>query len=490
MLIGFVVLYLAVSVGIGLYAATRVHNTKDFAVAGRSLPLPVVTATVFATWFGAETVLGVSATFVKDGLGGVVADPFGASLCLILAGLFFAPKLYRMGLLTIGDYYRIRYNRTVEVITSIAIVISYLGWVAAQIKALGLVFNVVTSGAVSVEMGMVLGTAIVLTYTTFGGMFSVAMLDFVQMMVVMCGLLFIAWLISDLAGGAGTVIDHARAAGKLNFFPAEAKFSLWVPFISAWMTMMLGSIPQQDVFQRITSAKNEKTAVRGSVLGGSIYFAFAFVPMFLAYAATLVDPAKFAEIIKTDSQLVLPMLILQHTPVFAQVIFFGALLSAIMSCSSATLLAPAVAFSENIVKGFYPNMTDRRFLLVMRTSLVTFALAVLMIALNSKLTIFQMVESAYKVTLVTAFIPLVFGLYWKRATTQGAYFAMICGISVWLSCEVFVKSEVWPAQIVGFIAAFIGMIAGSLLPQKVVRHTGSHAHTPHAGQAHGARPHH
>ena len=97
MLIGFVVLYLAISVGIGLYAATRVHNTKDIAVAGRSLPLPVVTATVFATWFGAETVLGVSATFVKDGLGGVVADPFGASLCLILAGLFFAPKLNRMG---------------------------------------------------------------------------------------------------------------------------------------------------------------------------------------------------------------------------------------------------------------------------------------------------------------------------------------------------------------------------------------------------------
>jgi solute:Na+ symporter, SSS family len=435
-------------------------------------------------------VLGVSATFVKDGLSGVVADPFGASLCLILAGLFFAPKLYRMGLLTIGDYYRIRYNRTVEVITSIAIVISYLGWVAAQIKALGLVFNVVTSGAMSVEMGMIVGTIIVLTYTTFGGMFSVAMLDFVQMMVVMIGLLFIAWLISDLAGGAGTVVAHAQAAGKLNFFPAEAKLSLWVPFIGAWMTMMLGSIPQQDVFQRITSAKDEKTAVRGSVLGGSIYFAFAFVPMFLAYAATLVDPAKFAAIIQNDSQLVLPTLILQHTPIFAQVIFFGALLSAIMSCSSATLLAPAVAFSENIVKGFYPHMGDRRFLLVMRISLVTFAAAVLLIALNSKLTIFQMVESAYKVTLVTAFIPLVFGLYWKRATTQGAYFAMIGGISVWLSCEVFVKSEVWPAQIVGFIAAFVGMIAGSLLPQKVVRHTGSHAHAPHGQGAHEAHAKH
>ena len=482
MLIGFVTLYLLVSVGIGLYAATRVHSAKDFAVAGRSLPLPVVTATVFATWFGAETVLGVSATFVKDGLGGVVADPFGASLCLILAGLFFAPRLYRMGLLTIGDYYRIRYGRAVEVITSIAIVISYLGWVAAQIKALGLVFNIVTNGAIGVEWGMVLGAAIVLTYTTFGGMFAVAFLDFVQMMVVMCGLLFIAWYISGLTGGAGAVIAHASAAGKLQFFPTGG-YTAWVPFVGAWLTMMLGSIPQQDVFQRITSAKNEKTAVRGSVLGGSIYFAFAFVPMFLAYAATLVDPARFGELVKSDSQLVLPTLILAHTPVFAQVIFFGALLSAIMSCSSATLLAPAVAFSENIVRGFYPQMSDRRFLLVMRSSLVGFALMVLVVALNSKLTIFQMVESAYKVTLVTAFVPLLFGLYWKRATTQGAYFAMGAGLGVWLSGEIFVQSTVWPAQIPGFIAAIVGMIAGSLLPQRLVARHEAHysGHGHHAG---------
>ena len=486
MLIGFVTLYLLASIGIGLFAATRVHSAKDFAIAGRSLPLPVVTATVFATWFGAETVLGVSATFVREGLGGVVADPFGAALCLILAGLFFAPRLYRMGLLTIGDYYRIRYNRPVEVITSIAIVISYLGWVAAQIKALGLVFNIVTGGAISNEWGMVLGAAIVLTYTTFGGMFAVAFLDFVQMMVVMCGLLFIAWFIGGMAGGIGTVVAHANEAGKLQFFPSEGGYRAWVPFIGAWLTMMLGSIPQQDVFQRITSAKDEKTAVRGSVLGGSIYFAFAFVPMFLAYAATVVDPAKFGELVKTDSQLVLPTLILTHTPVFAQVIFFGALLSAIMSCSSATLLAPSVAFSENIVRGFYPNMSDRRFLLVMRTSLVGFALIVLFVALNSKLTIFQMVESAYKITLVTAFVPLAFGLYWLRATTQGAYFAMGAGRGIWLTAEIFIQSEVWPAQMLGFAAAIVGMIAGSLLPQKIRHaptshhHGGGAGHHPHA----------
>ncbi len=159
-LVVFVVFYLLVSIAIGLIAATRVHNSRDFAVAGRHLPLPIVTATVFATWFGAETVLGISATFVKDGLGAVVADPFGSSLCLIIAGLFFASRLYRMNLLTIGDYYRVRYNRGVEVLCTLAIVASYLGWVAAQIKALGLVFNVITDGAVSQPLGMVIGAAV------------------------------------------------------------------------------------------------------------------------------------------------------------------------------------------------------------------------------------------------------------------------------------------------------------------------------------------
>ncbi|HSM98297.1 MAG TPA: sodium:solute symporter family protein, partial [Gallionella sp.] len=287
MLIWFVIVYLLLSIGIGVYASSKVHSAKDFAVAGRHLPLHIVTATVFATWFGAETVLGISASFVKDGLHGVVADPFGASLCLILAGLFFANRLYRMNLLTIGDYYRVRYSRTVELVITLCIVLSYLGWVAAQVKALGLVFNVVSGDGMTREMGMIIGAAIVLTYTMIGGMWSVALLDFVQMTVIMCGMLFIAWLIGDKSGGVVTVVQHASDAGKLDFFP-KGNYTEWIPFIGAWLTMMLGSIPQQDVFQRITSAKTEKIAVRGSVLGGSLYFLFAFVPMFLAYSATLI----------------------------------------------------------------------------------------------------------------------------------------------------------------------------------------------------------
>ncbi len=475
MLIWFVVLYLIVSIGIGLYAATRVHSAKDFAVAGRHLPLPVVTATVFATWFGAEAVFGVSATFVKDGLRGVVADPFGSSLCLIIAGFFFATKLYKLNILTLGDYFRLRYNRTVEILTTLCIVASYLGWVSAQIKALGLVFNVVTNDGISQTAGMILGAAIVLTYTAFGGMLSVAILDFVQMGVIMGGMLYIANVIAGLSGGVDTVIAHAGAAGKLDFFPPPDPVQ-WLTFLGAWLTMMLGSIPQQDVFQRITSAKSAKIAMVGSVLGGGIYFCFAFVPMFIAYAATMINPELFNGLLESDSQRILPTLVLQHTPVFAQVIFFGAVLSAIMSCSSATLLAPSVAFSENIVRGFLPHLDDRRFLWIMRLSIVAFAGVVLAFALASNASIFKMVENAYKVTLAGVFIPLFFGAFWHRGTSQGALLAILGGLITWLVVEFTLgEDSLVPPQLLGLLASAGGMVLGSLLPQW----WGKGSHHPH-----------
>lgn len=483
MLIWSVAIYLLVSIGIGLFVATRVHNSRDFAVAGRSLPLPVVTATVFATWFGAEAIFGVSATFVKDGLRGVVADPFGASLCLVIAGIFYGTKIYKLNVLTLGDFFRMRYNRTVEILATLCIVVSYLGWVSAQIKALGLVFNVVTDGAISQEMGMVLGTAIVLTYTTFGGMFSVAILDFVQMAVVMGGMLFIGYLVSDMTGGVDVVIAQASAAGKLDFFPS-GNWVEWLAFIAAWMTMMLGSIPQQDVFQRITSAKSAQIAIAASVLGGTLYFCFTFVPMFIAYAATLINPEQFNGLIETDSQLVLPTLVMQYTPVFAQAVFFGAVLAAIMACSSATLLAPSVSFSENILRNIFPDVNDHELLRMMRITMVCFACLVLSFALTSESSIFKMVENAYKITLAGAFIPLFFGAYWQRATTQGALAANIGGVSSWLLVEMLIgEASLVPPQLIGLGVSLLGMIIGSLLPQWVGKATSK-------SDAHGELHHH
>jgi len=464
MLIWFVALYLVVSMGIGLYAATKVKNSADFVVAGRTLPLPFIVATVFATWFGSETVLGIPAKFLNEGLKGVVADPFGSSLCLVLVGLFFARPLYRMGLLTIGDYYRQRYNRPVEVAASVCIVISYLGWVSAQITALGLVFAILSNGAIAPWQGMILGVSIVLVWTLSGGMLSVAFTDLFQMTVIMLGMLYIAFTISGMVGGAGAVIDHAAQAGKFEFWPKLEPRDL-IAFTAAWATMALGSIPQQDVFQRVAAARNERIAGSGSIIGGCLYFCFAFVPMFLAYSATMLDPALVKEYLEKDSQHILPRLILNHAPFAAQVLFFGALISAILSCSAATLLAPSVTVAENLLRPFFPDLSDRGFLRMLRIVVLLFACAVLIFALASNQTIYGMVENAYKITLAAAFTPLAFGLYWKRATTQGAVLAVAAGLATWLALEYASPEGFFPPQFAGLLAAIAGMLLGSLLPQ-------------------------
>jgi solute:Na+ symporter, SSS family len=467
-LIWFVVIYWVISVGIGLWAAMRVKNTADFAAAGHSLPLPIVTAMVFATWFGSEAVLGIPAEFIKEGLGGVVSDPFGSALCLILVGLFFAKHLYNRRMLTIGDFFREKYGRTVEVLVTLCIVVSYLGWVAAQIKALGLVFHVVSDGAISENLGMIIGAGSVLIYTLFGGMWSVAITDFIQMIVIVIGMLYISGEMTALTGGFTVVVEHAAAAGKFSFWPDMNLVSI-LGFTAALCTMMLGSIPQQDVFQRISSSKNVNIAVQASILGGVLYFIFAFVPMYLAYSATLIDPGLVERYINTDSQMILPKLVLEHAPVFAQILFFGALLSAIKSCASATLLAPSVSFAENIVRGFYKNLSDQGLLKIMRITVLFFTLAVTLFAMNSELSIFKMVESAYKVTLVAAFVPLAFGIYWSKANSLGGLLAVVFGLTVWIGAEILAPEATLPPQLAGLLASIAGMLLGGLVPRSALR---------------------
>jgi Na+/proline symporter len=198
-----------------------------------------------------------------------------------------------------------------------------------------------------------------------------------------------------------------------------------IAFIAAAVTMMLGSIPQQDVFQRVQSAKSEKIAVWGSVLGGGLYFVFAFVPMFLAYSATLIDPDMVARLINTDSQMILPELVLSKAPLVAQILFFGALLSAIKSCASATLLAPSVTFTENILRPALPHLTDRKLLFWMRV-VTSASRAGHPLRHVSKASIFKMVENAYQVTLVSAFVPSCAASTGGGRPTRGAA-SIFCG---------------------------------------------------------------
>lgn len=463
MLMWLVFAYMGISLLIGLAAASKVHNARDYVVAGRNLPMAVVLAMVFATWFGAETVLGISATFLEEGFRGLISDPLGAGLCLVLFGLVFARPLYRMNLLTLGDFFRVRYNRTTELVLSLCIVISYLGWVGAQMTALGLVFNVLSEGSISMQQGILIGAGVVTLYTLVGGMWSVAVTTFVQMIVIILGLLFVAYTAGDMAGGVGNVVAKAHSEGKFEWLP-----TLQLHDILAWfatlITLMLGSIPQQDVFARVNSSKNEKIAVWGTTLGGVFYILFAAVPLVIAYSATIIDPTMVARLMEVDSQLILPTLVMEHMGPVTQVIFFGALLSVIMSTASGTLLAPSVTFAENVVRGFVPNMTDKQLLLSIRATVLVFGGLVTWYASLSELSIHGMVENAYRITLAGAFIPLVCGLFWKRANNLGVTLSMIFGLGTWIALELQGVEVLFMLEphVIGLIASAIGMVGGSL----------------------------
>ncbi|QDU88041.1 Sodium/glucose cotransporter [Pirellulimonas nuda] len=462
MLILFVTLYLLASIAMGLWFARRVHNSADYAVAGRALPLSIIFGTTFATWFGSETVIGIPARFLESGLHETAEDPWGASLCLILVGLFFSRRLYKLSLLTINDYYRERYGVAVELFCSAVSVVSYLGWVAAQISALGIVFSLLTEGAVSPIAGACIGSVVVLFYTIFGGMWSVAVTDFVQMIVIVVCLTAIAWIAGNLAGGVSPVLEAARGREMLHLLPPLEPRPLLF-FLASGITIMLGSIPQQDIFQRVMSAKNADVAVIGPILGGVAYLGFSFIPMFIVATGFLLMPDDMGAMIERDPQQVLPTLIMGHMPEVTKVLFFGALLSAIMSTASSTILAPSTVLVQNVLKHLRPQMSDHEELALMRVTVFAFTLLVLGYSIAMQGTsVYELVSNSYQVPLVGAFVPLVCGLYWKRASNGGAVTSILLGLGTWLLFMATSLGQAFPQQLAGLIMAGVGMWLGSI----------------------------
>src|SRR5258706_8652207 len=231
-------------------------------------------------------------------------------------------------------------------------------------------------------------------------------------------------------------------------------------WVSAALIVMLGSIPQQDVLQRIKSAKDEATAVRATIAGGVLYLALAPLPIFLVSAAALIDPPMVERLVAQDYQLILPTLILERTPLVVQVFFFGALISAILSTASGALLAPAVALAQNVIRPFAKPRDDRALLLTMRLTVAGLALAVTAMALTSRLSIYQLVNESGKVVLVSSFVPLAAGLFWRRASARGAHWSVVAGLVTWIALEWLGTQSAVPPPPPGLAASIPGLAAG------------------------------
>lgn len=422
-------------------------------LAGRSLPIVLSSAALFATWFGSETVFGASSEFLKHGLFGVIEDPFGASLCLILFGTFFARKLYNMNLLTLGDFFKIRFGKRTELVASVFLAPPYVGYIAAQLVAMGLIMNVVTG--MELWIGIVVSSVVVTLYTYIGGMWAISVTDFFQSIIIIVGLLVLAVI---LAGKSGGVLNVLSEVPKENFkFLPNPDGKEIVIYLAAWSVLGLGSLPSQDVFQRTMSSGSARTAVRSCYIAAGLYLTIAMLPLFISLCTKHLYPEQ----VGNDTQLTLPNMVLAHTTMPIQILFFGSLLSAIMSTTSSAILAPASIFSENFVKPLWGNrFSDRQFLILTKASVLLFsAVGTAMACLRSN--IYELVGESSILSMVSLFIPLTLGLYWKQANSTGALLSMVMGITSWLYFQYF-PLEI-PSLVPAVIISCIAMVGGSLI---------------------------
>jgi solute:Na+ symporter, SSS family len=472
-LLFFIGLYMVGTVLVGWWASRRVKSAADFVMAGKQLPMFVAACALFATWFGSETVMGASSEFVEKGVPGIIEDPFGAALCLALAGLLVARPLYKLNLLTFSDYFRLRFNKVTEVVSAFFMVPSYFSWIAAQLVALAILLQTVSG--LERQWGVMICASLVLCYTYIGGMWSVAITDFVQTIVIIVGLLVLAIDIVWNAGGFGPIFAKATADKPdfFRFWPEPTRIGV-IEWTAALMTIGLGSIPQQDVFQRVMGARSERASVRACYTSSVMYLSVAFLPLMICLGGSILYP----ELKSDDLQELLPTMVLSKYGLGMQVLFFGALLSAILSTASGAMLAPATVIGENLVKPLYKDLTDQQLLRIMRISLVAVAIITAGMALWRQ-NIYELVGESSALSLVSLFVPLIGGLYWKRATAKGAVLSMILGMAVWLLTLWLLPKPAedvpaptdptWgevlthvPPMLWGLFASIFGMIVGSL----------------------------
>ena len=452
MLLFFIALYLLLNVAVGAWAARRVTTSQDFVLAGRRLPLLLAASVTFATWFGSETIMGAPAMFVEGGLLAVIEEPFGSALCLFLVGAFFARPLYRLNITTFCDYFRVRFGRSAELLSAVMIIPSYFSWIAAQLVAIGIVLSVVTD--VPREYCILFSTAVVMSYTLLGGMWSISITDFFHNLIIVAALAVLAALLWHQVGGLET-IRQRTPSGFFRFLP-NATAKDWLNYLAAWFTIGLGSIPQQDVFQRVMAAKTENTAVRASFLASGLYLTVAMLPLFIALSARLLHPD-----LPKDNQLIIPNMVMRHGSLPLQVLFFGAATSAILSVSSGAILAPATVFGENIVKFFRPGISDQSLLKMIRWAVVVISVICVGMSTVRSTNIFDLVGESSAFSLVSLFVPLTAGIYWKRANLTGCLWSMGAGLVVWLLC--LWLNTAYPPMLWGLLISTVAMVAGSLL---------------------------
>ena len=416
-----ILVYLVVMYAIGYIAQGKIHNSEDFLVAGRSLPLSLSWMTLLATWFGAGTILTAADEVRRDGLQAAALDPWGAGFCLLFVALFVAGPMWRMQLLTVPDFFRQRFGPRTELISCLILVPSYFGWVAAQFTALAglltLFFNIPPS--VGIALVAVVGTG----YTLMGGMWSVTLTDAVQIVLVLAGLLVLTVVMLLELGQGNSLTGLARLGSEtpenmLVLIPWDDRMLL-LGWLGVFATGALGNVPGQDLMQRVFAAKSDRVATASCWVAGGVYLLFGCLPLLLALGGNLLFPGDV-------QQAILPAMARSFLSPWLAVIFLLALMSAILSTIDSAILSPASVLSQNVFSRLGPGDLLRR----NRIAVLLVALCSLIMAYLGE-SAYALLEEAYLLTLVGLFVPLMLALYFEPQSRYSGAASMLAGAGVW-----------------------------------------------------------
>ncbi len=418
--IGYVIVLLYVSI----VASRRVRNSADFIVAGRQLPLGLCVFTVFATWFGSGTLIGAAGAAYTGGLRGVLANPFGSALCLLLAGIFYARVLRRLRLLTLPDLFRLRFGRTAEIVSALSIIPAYIGWVGSIFVAFGMVLNVVVG--FGFQTAIVAGAVLTIGYTFSGGMWAVSLTDFFQAIVIIAGLLVLFPLVLDDVGGWQGLAQQAPAE-HFQLAP-EQSFYGWIMFMQGLLVIGLGNIASQDLLQRVFSSRDERVAQWSMYISSVLYLTIAMIPVLIGIAGTVVLPDI------ADPAFVLPEMGKVYLPPLGMALFAGAMFSALMSSADGGMLAPASIFAQNVLRVLIAGLDESAVLRATRRAVVIVGVLGLFTALYFQ-NVYQLMVKSFSILMVGLFVPMTAAIYWRKANEAGAVASMVGGLVSWIAFE-------------------------------------------------------
>lgn len=410
--------YLGVQLAVGLWVSRRVRSETDYILAGRSLGLGLGSFSIFATWFGAESIQGAAGALYEDGLSGGSADPFGYVLCILLVGLVFARPLWARGYTTFGDLFRERYSPGVERVVILLVVPTSVIWAAAQVRAFGNVMS--HASAVPLEWAITAAAAFVMLYTSAGGLLADAWTDLVQGLAIVTGLVVLAGVL--LVSG-----DIQRAWQQV---PIE-RLALfgdgtvpWYELLEAWVVPVVGSMLAVELISRVLACRSADTAQRACLAGGGLYLSVGLIPALLGLCGPSLLPGL------DDAEQLVPELASLHLGTWLYVPFAGALISAILSTVDSCLLAGSSLVTHNVILPLRPQLSERGKLRLSRLGVLTLGVLAYVLALRSE-SISDLVEFASAFGSAGVFVVTCFGLFTTCGGPASAWVALCTGFTVW-----------------------------------------------------------